>query len=61
MHASSFVDILSKWPLFGSTFFKIKSVADPRVKGECHLAINRIGVHFLHLKTHVSVLLLQMR
>ena len=47
-------DILSRWPLFGCTFFSIRSVADPRVKGECLLAIGKNGVHFLHSKTHVS-------
>ena len=54
MAKSTFLDILSKWPLFGSTFFLIKSVADSRVEGECHLAINKDGVHFLRAKTHVS-------
>ena len=56
MAKSTFLDILSKWPLFGSTFFLIKSVADSRVEGECHLAINKDGVHFLRAKTHVSSL-----
>ena len=49
-----FADILSRWPLFGCTFFSIRSVADPRVKGESLLAIGMNGAHFLHSKTHVS-------
>lgn len=43
-----FTELLSKWPLFGSSFFAIKRGGDQQI-----LALNRNGVHFLHLITHV--------
>jgi len=52
----AFLEMLSRWPLFGSTFFSIKSVADPRVKGNALLAINKAGVHFLHPKSHETLI-----
>jgi myosin-15 len=52
----AFLDTLSRWPLFGSTFFSIKSVADPRIKGNSLLAINKAGVHFLHPKSHETLI-----
>lgn len=42
-------EILSKWPLFGSSFFAVKRSGDQQI-----LALNRTGVHFLHIVTHVS-------
>ncbi|KRX63936.1 Unconventional myosin-XV [Trichinella sp. T9] len=48
----SIVDLLQTWPLFGSTFFYIPSVSDPRAKGECLMALNRHGVQFLDMHTH---------
>lgn len=41
-------ELLSKWPLFGSSFFAVKRGGDQQI-----LALNRSGVHFLHLITHV--------
>lgn len=45
----SFPEILSKWPLFGSSFFGVKRGGDQQI-----LSLNRYGVHFLHFLTHVS-------
>ncbi|XP_073998346.1 unconventional myosin 10A isoform X4 [Rhodnius prolixus] len=41
------LELLSKWPLFGSSFFAVKRSGDQQI-----LALNRTGVHFLHLVTH---------
>lgn len=50
-----FLEILSKWPLFGSSFFAVKRVPEGKEKGADHiLALNRHGVHFIDLLTHVS-------
>ncbi|KRX63935.1 Unconventional myosin-XV [Trichinella sp. T9] len=49
---AKFLDLLQTWPLFGSTFFYIPSVSDPRAKGECLMALNRHGVQFLDMHTH---------
>nr|XP_034311051.1 unconventional myosin-XV isoform X10 [Crassostrea gigas] len=52
-----FVDILSRWPLFGSTFFSIRNPpTQPAIKGECILAVNKHGIHFLSLDTHETIL-----
>ena len=53
---AAFLQVLQQWPLFGSTFFYIHHVNDARVQQECLLAINRYGVQFLHMVTHVSAL-----
>ncbi|KAL8573674.1 hypothetical protein ACOMHN_007227 [Nucella lapillus] len=45
-----FLEILSKWSLFGSTFFLIKSIRN--MMGECKLAVNKKGISFLHRDTH---------
>ncbi|CAG0891500.1 unnamed protein product [Darwinula stevensoni] len=50
------LEILQKWPLFGSSFFAIKRVADPREKSEYILALNKQGVHFLDLVTHETLI-----
>ncbi|CAH0384305.1 unnamed protein product [Bemisia tabaci] len=44
------LELLSKWPLFGSSFFAIKRGGDQQI-----LALNRNGVHFLHLITHETL------
>nr|KAG5714690.1 hypothetical protein BaRGS_000178 [Batillaria attramentaria] len=49
-----FLEILSKWPLFGSTFFLIRSI--PNMAGECKLAVNKRGISFLHRDTHEIIL-----
>jgi len=46
---------LSKWPLFGSSFFAVKRIPEAKEKGADHiLALNRHGVHFIDMITHVS-------
>ncbi|XP_014277405.1 unconventional myosin-XV isoform X2 [Halyomorpha halys] len=47
---ASLLEILSKWPLFGSSFFAVKRSGDQQI-----LALNRSGVHFLHLVTHETL------
>ncbi|KAH9517053.1 hypothetical protein DERF_007753 [Dermatophagoides farinae] len=50
------LDILQKWPLFGSCFFAVK-----RIQNDFHthldhiLALNKDGVHFLDMATHEKV------
>ncbi|KAH9423690.1 hypothetical protein DERP_005271 [Dermatophagoides pteronyssinus] len=50
------LDILQKWPLFGSCFFAVK-----RIQNDFHthldhiLALNKDGVHFLDMSTHEKV------
>ena len=48
-----FSETLSHWPLFGSSFFAVKRTSDPKERGEHILALNRHGVHFIDLVTHV--------
>ncbi|ESN99629.1 hypothetical protein HELRODRAFT_176799 [Helobdella robusta] len=47
-----FLDILSRWPLFGSMFFFINSVSNNKVPNKCILAINKSGLYFLAIKTN---------
>ncbi|XP_060860512.1 unconventional myosin-XV isoform X5 [Metopolophium dirhodum] len=47
---AQFLEILSKWPLFGSSFFAVKRSGDQQI-----LALNRTGVHFLHIVTHKTL------
>ncbi|XP_064628723.1 unconventional myosin-XV-like isoform X2 [Lineus longissimus] len=47
-----FLEMLITWPLFGSKFFRIKSIADPRIKGSCLMAINVRGVMLLDETSH---------
>ncbi|XP_048509561.1 uncharacterized protein LOC105693576 isoform X2 [Athalia rosae] len=50
------LEILSKWPLFGSSFFAVKRVTEGKEKGGDHiLALNRHGVHFIDLVTHETL------
>lgn len=50
-------EILSKWPLFGSSFFAVKRVPVGKDKGVDHiLALNRHGVHFIDLVTHETLM-----
>ncbi|XP_072043238.1 unconventional myosin-XV-like [Amphiura filiformis] len=42
-----FINMLMTWPLFGSTFFHLKSTMGTSIKGECIMAINKDGVHFI--------------
>ncbi|BES99216.1 MyTH4 domain [Nesidiocoris tenuis] len=44
------LEMLSKWPLFGSSFFAVKRSGDQQI-----LALNRTGVHFLHMATHETL------
>lgn len=50
-----FAEVLEKWPLFGSSFFAIRREADPSERSEHILALNKNGVHFLDVMTHVSL------
>lgn len=47
-------EMLSRWPLFGSSFFAVKRVSDPKERADHILALNRHGVHFIDIVTHVS-------
>ncbi|XP_014248612.2 unconventional myosin-XV isoform X2 [Cimex lectularius] len=47
---SMLLELLSKWPLFGSSFFAVKRSGDQQI-----LALNRTGVHFIHIITHETV------
>lgn len=49
-----FLGILSRWPLFGSTIFLIKSI--PNMTGECKLAVNKKGISFLQRDSHEIIL-----
>jgi len=53
---AKFLEVLQSWTLFGSTFFYILNVTDPRVQGECLMSINKHGVQFLHMITHETLL-----
>nr|CAD7453151.1 unnamed protein product [Timema tahoe] len=50
------LDILCKWPLFGSSFFAVKRVSDPKERSDHILALNRHGVHFIDLVTHETLI-----
>lgn len=47
-----FLETVTRWPYFGSTFFEVKKCSNPSVSGDCILAVNRTGVHFL---SHATV------
>jgi len=51
------LDILQKWPLFGSCFFAVKRIQqDVSTQSPDHiLALNREGVHFLDIITHETL------
>ncbi|XP_043211488.1 unconventional myosin-XV-like [Amphibalanus amphitrite] len=50
------LEILERWPLFGSSFFAVSRVTESREAVDHILALNRGGVHFLDSVTHVSAL-----
>ncbi|XP_067942053.1 unconventional myosin-XV-like [Watersipora subatra] len=50
------LNMLKRWPLFGASFFSIQCLTEPKVTGDCLLAVNRAGIHFLHHKTHKVIL-----
>jgi len=50
------LEVLEKWPLFGSSFFAIRREADPSERSEHILALNKNGVHFLDVMTHETLL-----
>jgi myosin-15 len=50
----AFTEVLEKWFLFGSSFFAVRRDADPAERSEHILALNRNGVHFLDVITHVN-------
>lgn len=49
------LDILQRWPLFGSCFFAVKWIRNESSTSEHILALNRDGIHFLDVVTHESV------
>uniref|UniRef100_A0A0C9R272 Myo15a_0 protein n=2 Tax=Fopius arisanus TaxID=64838 RepID=A0A0C9R272_9HYME len=51
------LEILSKWPLFGSSFFGVTRVPEPGKEkvGDHILALNRHGVHFIDSITHETL------
>ncbi|XP_046655986.1 unconventional myosin-XV-like isoform X2 [Daphnia pulicaria] len=49
------LEVLEKWPLFGSSFFAVRRDADPAERSESILALNRNGVHFLDVITHETL------
>ncbi|KPM03841.1 myosin XV-like protein [Sarcoptes scabiei] len=50
------LDILQRWPLFGSCFFAVKRIQnDFRTHLDHILALNKDGVHFLDMVTHEKV------
>ncbi|XP_050297745.1 unconventional myosin-XV isoform X2 [Anthonomus grandis grandis] len=50
------LQVLSSWPLFGSSFFAVKRViGEPEHWQEHILALNRGGVHFLDMNTHETL------
>ncbi|KAG7164394.1 Unconventional myosin-XV-like 1 [Homarus americanus] len=49
------LEILQTWPLFGSSFFAIKRVMEPKERTDHILALNKNGVHFLDLLTHETL------
>jgi hypothetical protein len=53
----NYVEILQRWDLFGSSFFSVKRMADPSPPEEYILALNKNGVHFLDIITHVRSIL----
>ena len=50
-----FVSHAGTLPHASSSFFRIFKVSDHRIPGECILAINKFGVHFLDTTTHRSI------
>merc|ERR1712088_727205 len=55
------LQILSQWPLFGSSFFSVRRESDNARRpsddtNEHILALNKNGVHFLDLITHETIL-----
>lgn len=49
---AKFIEVLAQWPLFGSTFFRVKKVLTQPVYGECILAVNKTGIVFLDIRSH---------
>nr|XP_027224871.1 unconventional myosin-XV-like [Penaeus vannamei] len=49
-------EILQSWPLFGSSFFAVKRVTEPKERSDHILALNKNGVHFLDLLTHETLI-----
>merc|ERR1719429_997938 len=50
------LEILSAWPMFGSSFFAVRREAEPKEGSEHILALNKNGVAFLDLITHETLL-----
>ncbi|ELU02236.1 hypothetical protein CAPTEDRAFT_227847 [Capitella teleta] len=55
-----FIEMISKWPFYGSTFFHIRAVSDLQTKTETLLVVNSRGIFVLHSKTHETLLFLSL-
>ncbi|XP_045475987.1 unconventional myosin-XV isoform X2 [Harmonia axyridis] len=49
------LQVLSNWPLFGSSFFAVKRITGENEWKEHILALNRGGVHFLDMISHETL------
>ncbi|KAL3274438.1 hypothetical protein HHI36_015826 [Cryptolaemus montrouzieri] len=49
------LQVLSNWPLFGSSFFAVKRITGENEWKEHILALNRGGVYFLDMITHETI------
>uniref|UniRef100_A0A915PIB3 FERM domain-containing protein n=1 Tax=Setaria digitata TaxID=48799 RepID=A0A915PIB3_9BILA len=51
-----FLEVLEKWPYFGTTFFYVHNIIDEsRQTGECLLAINKYGIKVINIKDHEEI------
>uniref|UniRef100_A0A0R3S325 FERM domain-containing protein n=1 Tax=Elaeophora elaphi TaxID=1147741 RepID=A0A0R3S325_9BILA len=52
-----FLEILEKWPNFGTTFFFVHNVVDGNEQtGECLLAVNKHGIKVITVKDREEIL-----
>ncbi|XP_040000911.1 unconventional myosin-XV [Xiphias gladius] len=49
---AQFLGLVSAFPMFGSSFFYIHSSSSTTFYAPCIVAINQLGLHFLHKTTH---------
>lgn len=52
----SFLEIIYRWPTFGSTFFEVKQTTEPSYPEVILVAINKKGVNIIHPLTKVCKL-----
>ncbi|CAG9530057.1 unnamed protein product [Cercopithifilaria johnstoni] len=52
-----FLEILEKWPYFGTTFFIVHNIVDENDEtGECILAINKHGIKIINIQNREEIL-----